>query len=46
VEVAADERRIGVRDTKQNKTGPVLEFAAGTWRSFIARRCSRSWDAR
>lgn len=36
VEVAADEEMVGVRDTKQSQRGPVLEFGAGAWRSFIA----------
>jgi len=28
--------QVGVRDTKDNGTGPVLEFSAGQWRDFIA----------
>jgi len=28
---------IGVRDTKRNGRGPVLEFTAGAWREFLAQ---------
>jgi hypothetical protein len=28
--------RIGVRDTKDNGTGPVLIFTEAEWRAFIA----------
>jgi Domain of unknown function (DUF397) len=28
---------VGVRDTKRNGQGPVLEFAAGAWREFLSR---------
>jgi Domain of unknown function (DUF397) len=28
--------RVGVRDSKQHGSGPVLEFTAGTWHRFIA----------
>jgi Domain of unknown function (DUF397) len=28
---------IGVRDTKRNGRGPVLEFGASTWQEFLAR---------
>ena len=27
---------IGVRDTKQNRRGPVLEYRQDSWRSFVA----------
>jgi Domain of unknown function (DUF397) len=27
--------QIGVRDTKDSGSGPVLVFGAGTWRSFL-----------
>ena len=36
VEVAADERVIGVRDTRQFGQGPVLTFPAAAWLAFIA----------
>jgi Domain of unknown function (DUF397) len=36
VEVAADERVIGVRDTRQFGQGPVIEFPAPAWLAFIA----------
>jgi hypothetical protein len=35
VEVAANRRIIGVRDTVQRQRGPVLEFPAAAWRAFI-----------
>ena len=28
---------IGVRDTKANGRGPVLEFSVSTWREFLTR---------
>ncbi len=36
VEVAADRRTVGVRDTRQAGRGPVLEFPTAAWRDFIA----------
>jgi hypothetical protein len=36
VEVAADRRVIGVRDTAQQGRGPVLEFSAEAWGAFIS----------
>lgn len=36
VEVAADDRAIGVRDTRQLGQGPVLSFSARAWLAFIA----------
>jgi hypothetical protein len=36
VQVRAGERVIGVRDTKERGRGPLLEFPAAAWRSFIA----------
>jgi hypothetical protein len=30
-------RLIGVRDTKRNGRGPVLEFSAAAWREFLAQ---------
>jgi hypothetical protein len=35
VGVKADERVVGVRDTKLDDAGPVLEFPASAWRMFI-----------
>ena len=28
---------VGVRDTKANGRGPVLEFSASAWREFLSR---------
>ena len=28
---------VGVRDTKANGRGPVLEFGADAWREFLSR---------
>ena len=36
VQVAAQRRTVGVRDTRQAGRGPVLEFPAAAWRDFIA----------
>jgi hypothetical protein len=36
VEVAVGRRTVGVRDTRQAGSGPVLEFPAAAWRDFIA----------
>lgn len=36
VQVAAGERVVGVRDTKEHGHGPVLEFPAAAWLAFIA----------
>jgi hypothetical protein len=35
VEVGADRRVVGIRDTRQLGRGPVLEFPAAVWQSFI-----------
>jgi hypothetical protein len=36
VEVAAGQAAVGVRDTKQRESGPMLEFPPTAWRAFIA----------
>lgn len=36
VEVAADERIVGVRDTRQFSQGPLLKFPVPAWLAFIA----------
>lgn len=36
--------RIGVRDTKDNGTGPVLVFTSGEWSAFIAGAKSGQFD--
>jgi hypothetical protein len=36
VEVAANPRAVGVRDTRQLGRGPVVVFSAAAWRAFIA----------
>ena len=41
VEVAADERAVGIRDTRQSGQGPVLKFPAVTWLAFIASTKSK-----
>ncbi len=41
VEVAAGERTVGVRDTRQFGQGPVLKFPAAAWLAFIASATSR-----
>jgi Domain of unknown function (DUF397) len=28
---------VGVRDTKRNGRGPILEFSASAWREFLGR---------
>jgi hypothetical protein len=35
VEVAADRRVVGVRDTRQSGEGITLEFPARAWRTLI-----------
>jgi hypothetical protein len=35
VEVAANDRAVGVRDSKQHGHGPVLEFTRTAWQAFI-----------
>jgi Domain of unknown function (DUF397) len=37
VEVAAANPVIGVRDTKRNGRGPVLQFSATAWREFLTQ---------
>jgi hypothetical protein len=37
VQVAAGQAAVGVRDTKQRESGPMLEFPVATWRAFIAK---------
>jgi hypothetical protein len=41
VEVAADQRAVGVRDTVQRGRGPVLQFSAAAWRAFVDAAKSR-----
>jgi hypothetical protein len=36
--------RIGVRDTKDNGTGPVLVFTSAEWSAFIAGAKSGQFD--
>ena len=35
VEVATDRQGVGVRDTAQHGSGPVLQFPATAWLAFI-----------
>jgi hypothetical protein len=37
VEVAGQDRRVLVRDTKQAGAGPVLRFSAEAWRRFACQ---------
>jgi nitrite reductase/ring-hydroxylating ferredoxin subunit len=36
VEVGGTAYFVAVRDTKQHGSGPILEFAPGAWREFLA----------
>jgi hypothetical protein len=36
VEVAGVREAVGVRDTTQQGSGPVLEFPAAAWLAFVA----------
>lgn len=44
VEVAAVERVVGVRDSKQHGRGPILEFAAAHWETFLRKAKSGEFD--
>ena len=44
VEVAFAEGAVGVRDTKDRGTGPILEFNEREWRAFIAGAQSGEFD--
>ncbi len=37
VEVAEAWLTVGVRDSKQHGTGPVLAFSAAAWQAFLAQ---------
>jgi hypothetical protein len=37
VEVAEARRTVGVRDSKQHGTGPVLAFSTAEWQAFLAQ---------
>lgn len=37
VEVAMSRVAVGVRDTRQHESGPVLRFPSAAWRAFIAK---------
>ncbi|MBO0770893.1 MAG: DUF397 domain-containing protein [Actinobacteria bacterium] len=43
VEVATGQGMVGVRDSKQEGRGPVLEFAGARWREFL--RAVRAGEA-
>jgi len=36
VEVGSGPSAVGVRDTKQDGTGPVLRFSPAEWMAFVA----------
>jgi hypothetical protein len=44
VEVAFAEGTVGVRDTKAQGAGPILEFNEREWRAFIAGACNGEFD--
>ena len=44
VEVAFAEGAVGVRDTKDQRTGPILEFNEREWRAFISGAQSGEFD--
>ena len=44
VEVAFAEGSVGVRDTKDNGAGPILEFSEREWRAFISGVGSGEFD--
>ena len=46
VEVVGLTGLVAVRDTKQDARGPILEFAPGAWREFLADIRSGRLDAR
>ncbi|WP_344948047.1 DUF397 domain-containing protein [Actinomadura miaoliensis] len=41
----ADDGIVGVRDTKQHGTGPVLEFSRGEWAVFVRKVRKHEIDA-
>ena len=44
IAVAADRRDVGVRDSKQDGRGPVLEFSSGEWAGFLAAAKTGRFD--
>ena len=44
MEVGQATRLIGVRDTKQNGTGPVLRFTPAAWRRFADQVKRSLWS--
>jgi hypothetical protein len=44
IEVASDDGRVGVRDSKQHGQGPVLEFAAADWATFLTAVKDSTFD--
>jgi hypothetical protein len=44
VEVAFADGAVGVRDTKNRGTGPILEFNEREWRAFIAGAQNGEFD--
>jgi uncharacterized protein DUF397 len=43
VQVAASGRLVGVRDTKEQERGQVLEFPAAAWLAFISTAKTRAF---
>ncbi len=44
VEVSTKSLTVGVRDSKQNGRGPVLEFSASAWEAFLAAAKNGKFD--
>jgi hypothetical protein len=44
VEVAAAEGTVGMRDSKQHGSGPVLQFTGGQWSAFICATKNGDFD--
>lgn len=44
VEVAFHNGKIGVRDTKDHGTGPVLAFTRDEWAAFLGGACKGEFD--
>ncbi|MEU6038789.1 DUF397 domain-containing protein [Actinomadura sp. NPDC047616] len=41
----ADDGTIGIRDTKQHGTGPILEFTPTEWAAFVRKIRQHEIDA-
>jgi Domain of unknown function (DUF397) len=45
VEIVVKDITIGVRDSKQQERGPVLEFSSAAWKAFLAAAKDGEFDA-